>query len=668
MADNKVQITIQAIDKAKGELQGLQNNLKDVQTEGSKTGSVFSAMGKSFLVFTAAAGGITGVVAMLKSFINEAGEAEEIENRLRFALEAQGYAWGDLKHAVDEFAASVQASTRYSDEEARKALTDMLMYTRDFEKAQKASRLAMDMSVRTGMDLVSTSRYIGMAMSGNIDMLGRWIPELRDLDSKLGSNATQAEKAAYAMKTLQEKFGGTAQADMTTYAGKVQAFKNSWSDLQETLGRKLLPTLKDTFDWLKKVIDKADEFAQGKPSEKGPRVELAAIEKQISFYENFLKKAESGKAGVSYSLPTEAAADLRAKIEQLKEQKRQLKEMADVIDTLEGEDRLPVVSLRDLPPPADPKLLEKIREQEEKIREQGLESLGKYLDDEQALRDAAWTEISRQQVEEYATLKKLDDNYLSGLMENMGDFVDETDAHNLQIIQFKREEYELLKKLDDDYLSDLMANMGDFEEDATGHFRNIAEDNRRLAQESEKRWSDAAHVVSGAFEAGFFDLFKKGIEELDDVFMAFLNNLVESLFRAMAQMLTNLALFGNVGGAGQGSLGGIFGYFAANAKHDGGVGPGEGTLRLLPRLHGGLMPGEYAAVLRKDEGVFTPEQMKALGRNEVGVVINIENRTGARVTARETGTSFDGKRMIKSILLELAEEDMSVRQAYSIGG
>lgn len=65
-------------------------------------------------------------------------------------------------------------------------------------------------------------------------------------------------------------------------------------------------------------------------------------------------------------------------------------------------------------------------------------------------------------------------------------------------------------------------------------------------------------------------------------------------------------------GGGGGILGAMF--------HGGGVVGGGGTPVAtggnwagVPRLHGGLRSGEFRAILKRDEGVFTPEQMDALG-------------------------------------------------------
>jgi len=44
--------------------------------------------------------------------------------------------------------------------------------------------------------------------------------------------------------------------------------------------------------------------------------------------------------------------------------------------------------------------------------------------------------------------------------------------------------------------------------------------------------------------------------------------------------------------------------------------------KFAPRLHSGLMPNEFPAILKQGEGVFTPEQMKAMGSQGRSVVVN----------------------------------------------
>jgi len=97
-----------------------------------------------------------------------------------------------------------------------------------------------------------------------------------------------------------------------------------------------------------------------------------------------------------------------------------------------------------------------------------------------------------------------------------------------------------------------------------------------------------------------------------------------------------------------------------------------------PRYHGGVGPGEQAAIIRKDEGVFTPGQMRAMGilargaaaAPEVGVEIVINNQSGTPVAAAQTqsGMRFDGRRYVKEIMIELAGSDRAVRSAFGVKG
>lgn len=105
-----------------------------------------------------------------------------------------------------------------------------------------------------------------------------------------------------------------------------------------------------------------------------------------------------------------------------------------------------------------------------------------------------------------------------------------------------------------------------------------------------------------------------------------------------------------------GASGGLFGGAIIPGILHGGYGPGDRPMTAgpvpaaafagAPRFHTGRGPGEMAAIIRNDEGVFTPGQMRALGRGvsaggtiriEVGVQVDDDGRLGA--IAREAGRS-----------------------------
>jgi hypothetical protein len=89
---------------------------------------------------------------------------------------------------------------------------------------------------------------------------------------------------------------------------------------------------------------------------------------------------------------------------------------------------------------------------------------------------------------------------------------------------------------------------------------------------------------------------------------------------------------------GPGAAGGLLG----SLFHGGGIVGAGGPSRAVPaaaflaapRFHNGFMPDEMPAILRKGEGVFTPEQMRAMG-GQVTVNIIDKNDSDVKVSQKD---------------------------------
>jgi hypothetical protein len=262
---------VELVDATKNKIDALQQST--VSGAGSMSGSL-STLKSNWL---ALAGGVTagyfaikGGIDTITDLVNVAAEAEQIESRMAFQLGQVGYKFDEIKPFVDEFAESILKTTRFSDEMARQGLGQMMQYTSDVNQAMRGVKLAMDMSTQSGQDLGSTTRLVGMAMNGNTEIIGRWIPELRDLESKVGANATAAEKWAFTQELLNKKFGGAAQKDLNTYAGQVAQLKNEFDELKEMAGRALKPYAQDWVLGAKSILgDLFPNVGKEKEVEKG---------------------------------------------------------------------------------------------------------------------------------------------------------------------------------------------------------------------------------------------------------------------------------------------------------------------------------------------------------------------------------------------------------------
>jgi lambda family phage tail tape measure protein len=133
-----------------------------------------------------------------------------------------------------------------------------------------------------------------------------------------------------------------------------------------------------------------------------------------------------------------------------------------------------------------------------------------------------------------------------------------------------------------------------------------------------------------------------------------LGGILTSLFSSGAGMASGSGL--NVLGAS-----GAWGY-----AHEGKIiGPLSGATRNLPaaylaaapRYHGGLQPDEFPTILKRGEGVFTPEQMSAMG-GQTSIAISIPiNMNG--------GDARKGGRMRRDLENELEPIVKRIVERYS---
>ena len=250
----------------------------------------------NLLLVTFATAGLTLVV---KKFISMATEQEVIFNTLKNTVELTGKSWGEAKGELDSLFASLQETTIYGDTETAATFQKLVLLTGDYEKSLEGLPVALDMAASGFFDLSSSARYVGMALTGNIEMLGRYFTEFKTANNEQLKSMTASEKAAYALDILKAKLKGLAENELNTAKGRWIQYKNYWGDLQEAIGDKflssvvktsgiLLPIVKSwtaAMEFHKKQVDLTGE-AYLELSEKGKEaarnLEIAAILEKLN--------------------------------------------------------------------------------------------------------------------------------------------------------------------------------------------------------------------------------------------------------------------------------------------------------------------------------------------------------------------------------------------------
>ena len=255
MAKKKIEVIIDA------ETKKIKSKLKDVSKQVDKFGKDakkstkqgsdgFLAMAKKVGLVAAAMIALRKGVALVKNAILGATKQDKIYNSLAGAVRNVGKSYEEVEGSLKILFATQQEQTKYGDTDSAAMLDKLIAYSGNYEASVKNLALAQDMASSSIFEADSASRYLGMALAGNIEMLGRYIPELKSTNNAQLETMTTAEKVAYAVEVLGDKFGGLAANEMDVLQGKIGKLKNFLGDLSEAFGDKLTPTVEDGVDAL----------------------------------------------------------------------------------------------------------------------------------------------------------------------------------------------------------------------------------------------------------------------------------------------------------------------------------------------------------------------------------------------------------------------------------
>lgn len=179
--------------------------------------------------------------------------------------------------------------------------------------------------------------------------------------------------------------------------------------------------------------------------------------------------------------------------------------------------------------------------------------------------------------------------------------------------------------------------------------------------------SGKGDTTSGNMGGGIFSL----LGSLGGMFTGGTSGGVEGAFSDMGFSQNSIA---------NGSFGSLEEYdkiFGAMMNHTGGIVGKEGMTRMVTpemfagatKYHDGGVAGlksdEVPTILQKGEGVFTKEQMKAMGNSKANVTVNVINNTQEQVTAQQSQPRFDGEKMILDVVLKNMNQPGSFRDGMT---
>lgn len=203
------------------------------------------------------------LVALGTASIAAANESAQAMGQVEAALASMGPVAGRTSAQLQKQAEQLQKISTFDDDEILRSVTaNMLTFGNVtgevFDRAQKA---AVDLSVRLGQDLQSSTIQIGKALNDpikGIQALARVGIQFTEQQKDMIKGMVAAGDTMGAQKIilgeLERQFGGAAKAQRD--ATPTAAFKNAWDNLTETIGARLLPAITPLITGLAGLIEK----------------------------------------------------------------------------------------------------------------------------------------------------------------------------------------------------------------------------------------------------------------------------------------------------------------------------------------------------------------------------------------------------------------------------
>lgn len=186
----------------------------------------------------------------LRSF----AQSEAAVNKLNQSLKNQGTFSESYSKSLQQVASDIQKVTAFSDEavlETQALLTTFGLAGQDLNKTTKA---ALDLATGLGIDLKTATLILGKAWAGETSTLSRY-------GIKISETLEPAQKFEAVLGQINNRFGGSAEAALNTYAGRLANLTNRFDDLKEKIGRELLPVAEFWTAWITKQVDKLSVLA-----------------------------------------------------------------------------------------------------------------------------------------------------------------------------------------------------------------------------------------------------------------------------------------------------------------------------------------------------------------------------------------------------------------------
>lgn len=242
--DNFSNVTSQA----KSEIKEIGGTANESSTSVSNFGSKMTSL---VGITTAVVAGVAAVGTAMYKLVQVYGEAEQVQIKFNFAMQQFNIGL-TTQRQLEQLAVDMQKLVGISDETTKSVIALGLQMGIESEHIERATKVAIDLSMALGVNLETAMRMLARGTEGNIGALSRYIPALRELN--LESASTEE-----ILNAVEQRVGGISEMMSGSVLAHTNRLKESFGDLKEEIGRGLAPAINDLVGGLSDLIEKMTE-------------------------------------------------------------------------------------------------------------------------------------------------------------------------------------------------------------------------------------------------------------------------------------------------------------------------------------------------------------------------------------------------------------------------
>ena len=237
---NKATKTTQkSFSKVEKQSKKVKSGFFNITNEGRLLSNTFATLRSKILLVSFGMGLITAsILKQVKAFAKQ--EKSVMQMARVFGT--------DGANALDKYSSSLQAVTRFGDENINILMSQIGAFGANVEQTKQLTEATLNLSEGLGIDLNSAGLLVAKSFGSSTNALSRYGIEI-------DSNMTKQEKLGAITEGINSRFGDLAQLLAKTTSGQLEQANNAFGDLQERIGEALAPTVLAFANTLKIMAD-----------------------------------------------------------------------------------------------------------------------------------------------------------------------------------------------------------------------------------------------------------------------------------------------------------------------------------------------------------------------------------------------------------------------------